>query len=845
MLVAKKKESGEDMASDETEKKKLVIRELEDLPGVGEVSAEKLRRAGYDIEKIAASSPHELDEIAEIGVETAKRTIAAARDSLEMGYESADKILERRKEIGRITTGSKELDALIGGGVETMSITECYGKFSSGKCVAADTPIMYFDSGHASLAPISEVWGKYHGEEMKYDGGLASQPASQLGVISLGNDGLLGNSNVSSFFREKVSNIVEIATNRGAVLKVTKKHPLLTLSDQGLQWKSSGLIAVGDYIASAAAMQVEGNDSISTEEAYFLGLFVAEGTSNPLSITNFDEKINAKLHQFMRSAFGEEPRFYPEKGRTLLHKNSKKLLGGLASSNSATKFVPVEVMGGTDETVKSFLSGYIDGDGHLCNCPELCTKSPLLASQLTYLLARLGVAASVKTKAVKGSVFYRVFVADQESKERLKEALAYATKSPQSVSAGSKVKRTAFGAPAKAVGALLKRIHARLSGTVRRNNRFGKKELRSNGYLSLYNNYIGKRPAYKSIPRDSLKLAAKLYDEKLAAMGYCYEELATPTSEKILEAMTALPFRNEVICSKMGMKKPTFENYFVRGVPQERQTQVADAIREEIVAIVSGKELLADLKTLRMLSFGDFGWERIESVKELSYDDYVYDMTVEGTHNFVGGSKPMLLHNSQIGFQLSLNVQKPKEQGGLGGNTLFVDTESTFRPERIVQLAQTAGMDPDAALRNIFVAKALNSDHQMVLIDKAEEMIKEKNIRLIVVDSMTAHFRADYIGRGALSDRQQKLNKHVHALQKLADKFNIAVYITNQVMDNPGIMFGDPTTPIGGHVLAHAATYRIYLRKGKEEKRIARLVDSPNMPEGECVFKVTPKGIAD
>jgi len=315
------------------EKKKLVIKELEDLPGVGEVSAEKLRRAGYDIEKIAASSPHELDEMAEIGVETAKKTIAAARDSLEMGYESADKILERRKQIGRITTGSKELDGLIGGGVETMSITECYGKFSSGK--------------------------------------------------------------------------------------------------------------------------------------------------------------------------------------------------------------------------------------------------------------------------------------------------------------------------------------------------------------------------------------------------------------------------------------------------------------------------------------------------------------------------------SQVGFQLSVNVQKPPEEGGLGGSVLFIDTESTFRPERIKQLAETSGMDPETVLKNIYVAKAVNSEHQMVLADKAEEMIKEKNIRLIVVDSMTAHFRADYIGRGALGDRQQKLNKHVHALQKLADKFNLAVYITNQVMDNPGIMFGDPTTPIGGHVLAHAATYRIYLRKGKEEKRIARLVDSPNMPEGECVFKVTPKGIAD
>jgi DNA repair protein RadA len=200
---------------------------------------------------------------------------------------------------------------------------------------------------------------------------------------------------------------------------------------------------------------------------------------------------------------------------------------------------------------------------------------------------------------------------------------------------------------------------------------------------------------------------------------------------------------------------------------------------------------------------------------------------------------------TQVGFQLSVNVQKPIEQGGLAGNVLFVDSESTFRPERISQLAEAQGMNPDEVLKNISVAKAINSDHQMVLADKMEEIIKEKNIRLIVVDSLTSHFRADYVGRGALGDRQQKLNKHIHTLQKLADKYNLAVYITNQVMDNPGIMFGDPTTPIGGHVLAHAATYRIYLRKGKEEKRIARLVDSPNMPEGECVFKVTPKGVGD
>jgi DNA repair protein RadA len=200
---------------------------------------------------------------------------------------------------------------------------------------------------------------------------------------------------------------------------------------------------------------------------------------------------------------------------------------------------------------------------------------------------------------------------------------------------------------------------------------------------------------------------------------------------------------------------------------------------------------------------------------------------------------------SQLGFQLAVNVQRPVDQGGLAGGVLFVDTEATFRPERIVQIAEAQGMDPQAVLRNIHVARAENSDHQIILVERAEEVVQKNNIKLVIIDSLTSHFRSDYLGRGALSERQQKLNKHVHDLQRMAEKFNLAVYVTNQVMDNPGILFGDPTTPIGGHVLAHMSTYRLYVRKSKEDKRIARLVDSPNMPEGEAVFKVTPKGLTD
>ncbi|MGC8899004.1 MAG: DNA repair and recombination protein RadA [Candidatus Micrarchaeia archaeon] len=200
---------------------------------------------------------------------------------------------------------------------------------------------------------------------------------------------------------------------------------------------------------------------------------------------------------------------------------------------------------------------------------------------------------------------------------------------------------------------------------------------------------------------------------------------------------------------------------------------------------------------------------------------------------------------SQVGFQLCVNAQLPPENGGLGGKVIFIDSESTFRPDRVKQMAESVGLDPKTTLENIFVQKAENSDHQILLVEKADQLIKNENVKLLIIDSLTSHFRADYIGRGALGERQQKLNQHVHKLQKLADKHNIAVYFTNQVMDNPAIMFGDPTMPIGGHVLAHAATYRIYLRKSKDDKRIARLVDSPNLPEREVVFKVTAEGIKD
>jgi len=200
---------------------------------------------------------------------------------------------------------------------------------------------------------------------------------------------------------------------------------------------------------------------------------------------------------------------------------------------------------------------------------------------------------------------------------------------------------------------------------------------------------------------------------------------------------------------------------------------------------------------------------------------------------------------SQLAHQLCVNVQLPMEKKGLDAGALFIDTENTFRPQRIIQMAQGMGIDPTEALRKIRVARAFNSSHQILLVEKSESLLREGGIRLLVVDSLTAAFRAEYIGRGTLAERQQLLNKHLRMLHELADLYDVAVFVTNQVSARPDAFFGDPNKPIGGHVLGHSATMRVYLRKSKKGQRIARLVDSPNLPEGEAIFVVTEEGIID
>lgn len=226
------------------------------------------------------------------------------------------------------------------------------------------------------------------------------------------------------------------------------------------------------------------------------------------------------------------------------------------------------------------------------------------------------------------------------------------------------------------------------------------------------------------------------------------------------------------------------------------------------------------------------------SALDTLFDGGVETQAVTEVYGEFGSGKTQFCHT------MCVNVQKPKEEGGLDGSVLYIDTENTFRPERIVSMAKARGLDPEKVLDRIIVAKAYNSSHQELILQEAGPVIEENKIKLIVVDSAVGLFRAEYLGRGTLSVRQQRLNKFVHMLTRTAEAYNIAVIATNQVQSSPDTFFGDPTRPIGGNIVGHSSTYRVYFKKSGK-KRIARMVDSPHHPEQEVIFTVTEAGVSD
>lgn len=162
--------------------------------------------------------------------------------------------------------------------------------------------------------------------------------------------------------------------------------------------------------------------------------------------------------------------------------------------------------------------------------------------------------------------------------------------------------------------------------------------------------------------------------------------------------------------------------------------------------------------------------------------------------------------------------------GGAEGKAMYIDTEGTFRPQKLVAIAERYSLNPEEVLDNVVCARAHNSEQQMELLADAAALMSESRFSVLIVDSATALFRSDFVGRGELSDRQIQLGQFLRQLTRLAEEFGIAVVITNQVVANPdGMSFAkDNTKPIGGNIIAHASTTRLKLKKGRGENRLLR-----------------------
>lgn len=204
---------------------------------------------------------------------------------------------------------------------------------------------------------------------------------------------------------------------------------------------------------------------------------------------------------------------------------------------------------------------------------------------------------------------------------------------------------------------------------------------------------------------------------------------------------------------------------------------------------------------------------------------------------------------TQLCHTLCVTCQLPITSGGAEGMALYIDTEGTFRPERLVAVAKRYKLNPDDVMANVACARAMNTDHQQQLLLQASAMMAENRFALIVVDSATALYRTDYSGRNELAARQMHLGKFLRALQNIAEEYGVAVVLTNQVVanvDGSAQMFqADAKKPIGGHIMAHASTTRLSLRKGRGEQRIIKVYDSPCLPEGEAIFGIYEDGVGD
>ncbi|KAJ1697108.1 hypothetical protein LUZ63_005620 [Rhynchospora breviuscula] len=263
----------------------------------------------------------------------------------------------------------------------------------------------------------------------------------------------------------------------------------------------------------------------------------------------------------------------------------------------------------------------------------------------------------------------------------------------------------------------------------------------------------------------------------------------------------------------------------IKGLSEAKVDKICEAA-DKIVSMgyVTGSDLLQKRKQIVKITTGS------QALDELLGGGIETAALTEAFGEFRSGK-------TQLAHTLCVSTQLPISMHGGNGKVAYIDTEGTFRPDRIVPIAERFGMDAGAVLDNIIYARAYTYEHQYNLLLGLAAKMAEEPFRLLILDSVIALFRVDFTGRGELAERQQKLAQMLSRITKIAEEFNVAVYMTNQVIADPGggVFITDPKKPAGGHVLAHASTVRMMLRKGKGEQRVAKIIDAPNLAEAEAI----------
>ncbi len=823
----------------EEEAKEEIDEELDvtSIAGVGAVTKQKLNEAGiFTILDLATAGPSEIADATDWDISKSVEVNNKARKKLvEMGrlepdFVSASDLLTRRKNITRISTGAKNIDELLGGGIETWAITEFYGEFGAGKCVTGDTPVAYTNDENMHLETIAETYEKYrkmNGEERDGDGFVV--PLRTVRVI--GPEGTP--TSADYLYRERAHEVFRVETERGRAIDAAARHKFMVLRASGLGWVDTQDLRPGDSIATPKSMYHKGTCDLTPDDAFFLGLFAAEGTANPLSISNSNGTLVKWLVNYAETRFGFSPTLRARDGNwVVLFRNSMRLLlGKLADSNSFTKEVPESVLNGSEDVIRHFISGYVEGDGHVSDSFEVSSNSKKLIEGLAYLFSALGLSTTSYTKTIPTGLHYRLRISGLD-RSRLVEVPLLTKRLQTPALVNSK-----FGVP---IAAYLKSVYKQAIGGSRWH-------VRRSGLLeksgTIYEFFTRSAYSDSSLSESTLAEVERFLAERVEALRgdqAALRGLDMGDSVAFRRFALSLSFPLNSASSALGISRSGLNNYFRRGVPPKRERSLRAALEREMERRLA---LLEDA-LLAIAGARRYNWDEVVGIRTRIHDDYVYDFSVPGSHAFIGGNMPTIMHNSQICHTLSCMVQQPTDAGGLDGGVVYIDTEGTFRPERVSEIATARGYDPEAILSRILVARAYNSAHQELIVKDLGRIVEKNNVKLVIVDSAVAHYRAEFLGRGTLAERQQRLNRFMHALLRTAEVYNIAVVMTNQVQSAPDSFFGDPTRATGGHVVAHTSTYRIYLRKAGKN-RIARMMDSPYHPERDAVFVLDEKGVDD